>query len=110
MTEVTRVSAAQLTDRGEQGDRGTAMSRPRLSLDQIFSGTGKEIVEVPIELVHRDESQAREDFDKGRLEELAASIRQEGIIEPLELRPNGSQDGHFVIIWGERRWRAAQLA
>src|SRR6266542_1472980 len=111
MTEVTRrVSAAQLTDRGQQGDGETAMSRPRLSLDQIFGGTGKEIVEVPIELVHRDESQAREDFDKGKLEELAASIRQEGIIEPLELRPHPDHEGHYVIVWGERRWRAAQLA
>ncbi len=110
MSEVARVSAAQLTDRGTQADTGTAMPRPRLSLNQIFGGTGKEIIEVPIELVSRDESQAREEFDKGRLEELAASIRQEGIIEPLELRPDASQDGHFVIIWGERRWRAAQLA
>ncbi len=80
MTEVTRrVSAAQLTDRGQQGDGETAMSRPRLSLDQIFGGTGKEIVEVPIELVHRDESQAREDFDKG-----AAARREPG--RPLRHR------------------------
>jgi ParB/RepB/Spo0J family partition protein len=110
MSEVARVSAAQLTDRGTHVDAGTATPRPRLSLNQIFGGTGKEIVEVPFELVHRDESQAREEFDKGRLEELAASIRQEGIIEPLELRPDVTQDGHFIIIWGERRWRAAQLA
>ena len=110
MPEVARVSAAQLTDRGQQGDAGATMARPRLSLDQIFGGTGKEIVEVPTELVHRDESQAREDFDKGKLEELAASIRQEGIIEPLELRPDANQEGHYVIVWGERRWRAAQLA
>jgi ParB/RepB/Spo0J family partition protein len=110
MTEVARVSAAQLTDRGTQADAVTTTPRPRLSLNQIFGGTGKEIVEVPIELVHRDESQAREEFDKGRLEELAASIRQEGIIEPLELRPDASQEGHFLIIWGERRWRAAQIA
>ena len=110
MPEVARVSAAQLTDRGQQGEAEAAPPRPRLSLGQIFCGTGKEIVEVPIELVHRDESQAREEFDKGRLEELAASIRQEGIIEPLELRPDAGQEGQFVIIWGERRWRAAQLA
>jgi ParB/RepB/Spo0J family partition protein len=110
MSEVARVSAARLTERGHEVVPGGAGPRPRLSLDQIFSGTGKEIVEVPVELVHRDESQAREEFDKARLEELAASIRQEGIIEPLELRPDVSQDGHFVIIWGERRWRAAQLA
>ncbi|WP_242392124.1 ParB/RepB/Spo0J family partition protein [Anaeromyxobacter oryzisoli] len=110
MSEGARVSAAQLTDRGPQADAATGTPRPRLSLNQIFTGSGKEIVEVPIDLVNRDESQAREEFDKGRLEELAASIRREGIIEPLELRPDASQDGHFVIIWGERRWRAAQLA
>jgi ParB/RepB/Spo0J family partition protein len=110
MPELARVSAAQLTDPERRTDAAEPHSRPRLSLDQIFGGTGKEIVEVPIELVHRDESQAREEFDKGRLDELAASIRQEGIIEPLELQPAATQDGHFVIIWGERRWRAAQLA
>ena len=107
MSDIARVTAAQLT---HQAEAGVAPGRPRISLGQIFAGTGREIVEVPVELVHRDETQAREDFDKTKLEELAASIRQEGIIEPLELRPHPDQEGHYVIIWGERRWRAAQLA
>jgi len=106
MSEVAKVSAAQLA----QGQAATESPRPRISLGQIFAGTGREIVEVLVELVHRDESQAREEFEKGKLEELAASIRLEGIIEPLELRPHPERDGHFVIVWGERRWRAAQLA
>lgn len=107
MSDIARVTAAQLT---QQAEAGVAPGRPRISLGQIFAGSGREIVEVPVELVHRDETQAREDFDKTKLEELAASIRQEGIIEPLELRPHPDQEGHYVIIWGERRWRAAQLA
>ena len=107
MSDVARFTAAQLT---QQAEAGVEPGRPRISLGQIFAGTGREIVEVPVELVHRDETQAREDFDKPKLVELAASIRQEGIIEPLELRPHPDQEGHYVIIWGERRWRAAQLA
>jgi len=106
MSEVAKVSAAQFA----QGQGAAESPRPRISLGQIFAGTGREIVEMPVELVHRDESQAREEFDKSKLEELAASIRMEGIIEPLELRPHTELDGHFVIVWGERRWRAAQLA
>ena len=107
MSDVARFTAAQLT---QQAEAGVAPGRPRISLGQIFAGTGREIVEVPVELVHRDETQAREDFERSKLEELAASIRQEGIIEPLELRPHPDQEGHYVIIWGERRWRAAQIA
>ena len=107
MSEVARFTAAQLT---QQAEAGVPQGRPRISLGQIFAGSGKEIAEIPVELVHRDETQAREDFDKTKLGELAASIRQEGIIEPLELRPHPDQEGHYVIIWGERRWRAAQLA
>ena len=107
MSDVARFTAAQLT---QQAEAGTAPGRPRISLGQIFAGSGREIVEVPVDLVYRDEAQAREDFDRSKLEELAASIRQEGIIEPLELRPHPDQEGHYVIIWGERRWRAAQLA
>ena len=107
MSDITGVSAAQLT---QQAEGMGASARPRISLGQMFAGTGREIVEVPVELVHRDETQAREDFDKAKLAELAASIRQEGIIEPLELRPHPDHEGHYVIVWGERRWRAAQLA
>lgn len=64
---------------------------------------------LPIENVHPNPDQPRRDFVRADLDELAASIREKGIIQPLLVRraPNG--DG-FQIIAGERRWRAAQMA
>jgi len=66
MPENGALSAARLT---QQTEGKIAPARPRISLGQMFGGTGREIVEVPVELVHRDETQAREDFDKAKLEE-----------------------------------------
>lgn len=64
---------------------------------------------VPIEFIRPNPLQPRKDFDADALNELAASIRQKGVIQPLIVRP--SQDvGHFEIVAGERRWRAAQIA
>jgi ParB family transcriptional regulator, chromosome partitioning protein len=65
---------------------------------------------VPIELVEPNPDQPRRDFDRAALEELAASIREKGIIQPLIVRENQGKPGHFEIVAGERRWRAAQIA
>lgn len=63
---------------------------------------------LPIEVVLPNPNQPRRDFDKSALDDLAASIAQKGIIQPLIVRP--LPDGiRFEIIAGERRWRAAQL-
>ena len=60
---------------------------------------------VPIDRVRPNPNQPRTRFDPQKLEELAASIREKGVIQPLIVRPMG--DG-FQIVAGERRWRAAQ--
>ena len=65
---------------------------------------------VPIELIRVNPGQPREDFGDEDLEELAKSIRRNGIIQPLIVRPDPSQKTSFQIIAGERRWRAAQRA
>ncbi len=62
----------------------------------------------PIELVHPAPWQPRQRFDEERLEKLADSIRAQGVVQPLVVRPGA--DGEFVLIAGERRWRAAQRA
>lgn len=62
---------------------------------------------VPIEKVRPNPSQPRRNFDQAALEELAASIREFGIIQPLVVRDVG---GAYELVAGERRWRAAQLA
>lgn len=64
----------------------------------------------PIERIEPNPEQPRRDFDQQALDELAASIREKGIIQPLIVRPSPRREGHFEIVAGERRWRAAQLA
>ncbi|PHP28317.1 ParB/RepB/Spo0J family partition protein [Limimaricola cinnabarinus] len=65
---------------------------------------------VPIERIRPNPDQPRRHFDETALEELAASIREKGVIQPLIVRRDPSREGHFEIVAGERRWRASQLA
>ena len=65
---------------------------------------------VPIEKVVKNPKQPRKDFDKDELDELAASIKARGIIQPLIVRPAPKKTDEYQIVAGERRWRAAQLA
>jgi ParB family chromosome partitioning protein len=63
---------------------------------------------VPIENITRNPRNPRRHFDDGELQDLASSIRQHGIVQPVVTRTLA--DGQYEIIAGERRWRAAQLA
>jgi ParB family chromosome partitioning protein len=63
--------------------------------------------EIEIGRIERNAGQPRIHFDEAALEELAESIRQRGVLQPILLRPHGTG---FQIIAGERRWRAAQRA
>ncbi|MFI2811101.1 MULTISPECIES: ParB/RepB/Spo0J family partition protein [Microbulbifer] len=67
-----------------------------------------ELRELPIEFLQRGRYQPRRDFPQESMQELADSIRAQGIMQPIVVRPVGEQS--FEIIAGERRWRAAQLA
>src|SRR3990167_1088726 len=64
--------------------------------------------QIPIEFLQRSRFQPRTDFNAQALQELADSIREQGIVEPIIVRPLDKT--RFEIIAGERRWRAAQLA
>lgn len=64
---------------------------------------------LAIEALAPNPGQPREDFNPERLEELAQSIKEKGILQPLLVR-SSNQPGSYQIIAGERRWRAAQLA
>ncbi|HYF80325.1 MAG TPA: ParB/RepB/Spo0J family partition protein [Symbiobacteriaceae bacterium] len=65
------------------------------------------ITELEIHSVEPNPRQPRKNFDQARLEELAASIREHGVVQPIVVRPKG---GRYEIVAGERRWRASQLA
>lgn len=64
--------------------------------------------EVPVEKISRSRYQPRRDFDDEALAELAASIKAQGLMQPVVVRPRPG--GTFELIAGERRWRASQLA
>ncbi len=68
----------------------------------------EELVEIDLDLVEPNSLQPRTNFDEARLEELAQSIRSNGIIQPLLVRR--VENGKYQLIAGERRWRAAQRA
>jgi ParB family chromosome partitioning protein len=70
------------------------------------SGTGG-VLQLPIERIQPERNQPRKRFDGPGLEELAASIRERGILQPILVRRAGAE---YRIIAGERRWRAAQKA
>lgn len=65
---------------------------------------------IAIERIEPNPWQPRRDFPEAELAELAASLKQHGMIQPLLVRPHPTKANHFQLIAGERRWRAAQLA
>lgn len=65
---------------------------------------------IPTEFLRPNPRNPRRSFSEEELEELANSIREKGIIQPILVRPIAGVDGTFEIIAGERRWRAAQRA
>jgi ParB family chromosome partitioning protein len=68
---------------------------------------GRSLLSLPIEAIERCAEQPRKRFEEARLEELAASIREKGVLEPILVRRDGMK---YKIVAGERRWRAAQRA
>jgi ParB family chromosome partitioning protein len=72
--------------------------------------SGGGVLTLPIEQVYPGRSQPRTIFAQTEIDELADSIRQLGILQPLIVRPHPTRTGSYEIIAGERRWRAAQQA
>jgi ParB family transcriptional regulator, chromosome partitioning protein len=77
-------------------------------IPKISGEEKKEITnQLPIKQLEPNPKQPRGNFDEAALEELTASIREKGVLQPLLVRPRGKR---FEIVAGERRWRAAQRA
>ncbi len=72
------------------------------------SKSGDSLRELPLDVISPGPYQPRSIFDADRLEELAISIRHQGVIQPILVRSSGDQQ--YELIAGERRWRAAQMA
>ena len=65
---------------------------------------------LPITELHPCRYQPRRRFAEDQIKELAQSVREKGILQPLVVRPDNEQPGTYDIVCGERRWRAAQVA
>lgn len=79
-----------------------------ISTDNVSTQGSSTINEIAIDQIDANPNQPRRDFDQTALEELAHSISELGIVQPITLRQK--EDGRYQIIAGERRWRASQLA
>ena len=78
-----------------------------LSSDGIPASKGDSVVELKINDISPNEGQPRKSFDDDRLQELAASISESGVIQPIIVQ---KKNGGYRIVAGERRWRAARIA
>ena len=81
-------------------------------LSSLLGDTQKKVVtnKIPIKDLSRNKFQPRKNFNKESLEELTNSIREQGVIQPILVRPDKTNDGKYEIIAGERRWLASQNA
>jgi len=101
--------AAKKRGLGERG-LGALLQGSKVNLNQSDESTKRdgEMQDIPVDLIQRGRYQPRRDMDPAALQELADSIRQQGVMQPVVVRPIA--DGRYELIAGERRWRATQLA
>jgi ParB family chromosome partitioning protein len=78
------------------------------TLAQVKDKTGDQLRDLPLEVIRPGRYQPRSVFDEEKLAELADSIRAQGVVQPVVVRPVGENE--YELIAGERRWRAAQIA
>jgi len=84
-----------------EGSRTNLEDAPNPALDA-------ELRELPLDLIHRGRYQPRRDMDEDALQELSDSIKQQGVMQPVVVRP--LDNGEYELVAGERRWRATQMA
>src|SRR5690606_35965760 len=84
---------------------GTSVSALEQEAVQVDA---QELQYLPLDLVQRGKYQPRRDMNPAALDELAQSIKAQGVLQPIVVRPIG--EGRFEIVAGERRWRASQQA
>ncbi len=95
--------------RGLDALLGTAAPKPAASqAESPAAPSENELRHLPVDLIQRGKYQPRKDMHPDALEDLASSIRAQGVVQPIVVRPIGG--GRYEIIAGERRWRASQIA
>ena len=89
---------------------GAQRNRLGRGLASLISGAAEDQRSLPLAAIKPGRFNPRRNFSQSQLEELAASIRERGLVQPLVVRPSLTDAESFEIVAGERRWRAAQLA
>ncbi|MBP6724649.1 MAG: ParB/RepB/Spo0J family partition protein, partial [Halioglobus sp.] len=94
--------------RGLDALLGAAASRPAAPAspgvtDAMLAGEDRILRQLPVDLIQRGKYQPRKDIDPESLQELADSIKAQGVMQPIVVRP--ISDHRYEIIAGERRWR-----
>lgn len=94
--------------RGLDALLGNIEPAPAGGTEPVAAPRDSELRNLPVDLIRRGKYQPRIDMHTESLDDLAASIRAQGVVQPIVVKPDGK--GEYEIIAGERRWRAAQLA
>ncbi|HMA10961.1 MAG TPA: ParB/RepB/Spo0J family partition protein [Steroidobacteraceae bacterium] len=113
----TPATSVPVTPAGAQPAAAAAAAASATGAVPAPRGGGDELAHLPLDVLQRGKYQPRVDMRQEALEELAISIRNQGLIQPIVVRPlqeagtpGRSSPARYEIIAGERRWRAAQIA
>jgi len=75
--------------------------------EEDISDNSNSVMKISMNLIKANEDQPRKSFDEEKIEQLAESIREYGVVQPIVLR---KEDNTYIIVAGERRWRASKIA
>ena len=91
-------------------DIGGAAAAATAPAEEQSADASRGVRTAPIEMIRPNPGQPRKTFPPAEMDDLANSIREKGVLQPLLVRPDPDNPGGFSIVAGERRWRAAQMA
>lgn len=81
----------------------------RVRIDPKQSKDSLKVIDIPLDVIKTDPNQPRKYFDEAALDELASSIESHGLLQPITVRRDSRKKGQFIVVAGERRYRAFQL-
>lgn len=96
--------------RTRKGGLGRGLSALMADVDLVPGAAPQATQNLPVEQITPNPDQPRRAFDPEALNELAASLKNRGVLQPLIVRPHPTEPGIYQIVAGERRWRASQIA
>jgi len=102
------VAAASGAGGASKGSGGVVVGGAKASDSGLVGSGSGSYVHLPVAVIQANRSQPRRHFDESSLGRLAESVKREGVIQPVVVRPVG--EGQYELVAGERRWRAAGLA